>query len=275
MPLFVIISGYLTKKLKKETTIYYLLIYLIIQFVVTALFDDKIQFVYPTTALWFLLALFFWRIMLYFYKDFKKPLLISVIVALILGFSDEIGSILQLRRAIMFFPFFWIGYKIPLGNYHKYLKLIKKYQSLLLNIVVIIVIAILFLVYDIPYQNRWYSYGLSYSKLLENSSDLFGPLIQIGIYLSSLMVSLLIATIVPKRRLPLVTKMGENSLVIYIVHIIIWQYFEQIGFYDDTPHPILLFLISFCISILFSSRYFSLIFNKIFHSKLLKNNFFI
>ena len=94
--------------------------------------DLVMQFTTPYWLLWFLLALFFYHLMLPLY-DVASPkarlgiLAGSVVIALLAGYDDSIGYYLTLSRFLTFQPFFLLGYYLrhtegkPIHNGHRIL----------------------------------------------------------------------------------------------------------------------------------------------------------
>lgn len=273
MPLFVIIAGYLSKRENKIREIHYLVTYLFFQLLICFLFDRNIQILKPETALWFLLALFFWNIMIKYFKDFKYPLLISICIALLAGFWNEFGALLAIRRTLMFFPFFVLGYRLEEGSYRKYLNFLTKKQAIFGISGTLFLIYILYVFHDIPYKNLWYAGDKSYEFLIQNVSVLLGPLFQLLVYISSLLLSLFIAKIVPRKGIPILTKLGTNSIVIYTLHIIVWEYLERYDFYNLKPNTGFLLIISILITVILGSRFLVKIYHALISSKFLRKIF--
>jgi len=118
MPLFVFISGYFTKSensLKLENNIKQLLIPYILFSVLWYILESRhsgkfyIDLFNPPFHLWYLLSLFFWRLLLPVVKLIRFYLLLSIIVAVGIGFNQNINHYLSLSRTISLFPFFILG----------------------------------------------------------------------------------------------------------------------------------------------------------------------
>ena len=63
----------------------------------------------PQWMLWYMLSMFFWRIMVQFTNVLRWPLVLSVLLAVYIGVT-EARVFLSLSRTITFFPFFLAGY---------------------------------------------------------------------------------------------------------------------------------------------------------------------
>lgn len=163
MPLFIMISGFLSKKMNwkkyKNTALSLFVTYFVFQTIyhwpaiidtilglnldlrlVGGKFDLADYLLIPIGPLWFLLGLIFWRFIVLLISRFKISLIVSmsiaVAIALAFGF---IPKLIPYTKIIVFLPFFLIGYYCPkkwlekLGTFNKAYAVI----ALLLLLVVI------------------------------------------------------------------------------------------------------------------------------------------
>lgn len=76
--------------------------------------EDKIPgqkfLVSPAWTLWFLVSLATMRILLPYIVKFRYPLLLSIVLALVSGFSPVIGTEFSASRTLSFMPFFVLGW---------------------------------------------------------------------------------------------------------------------------------------------------------------------
>lgn len=133
MPLFIIISGYLTKPPGSQPArdmwlgVGNIAIALVIFHALNALriyayggsFTEVLFNRFPFGGLWYLMALIYWRIALYYTPSFllKRPVLylgIALIITLLSGFT-HLGNPLALQRGLNFYFFFLLGYYYRLG----------------------------------------------------------------------------------------------------------------------------------------------------------------
>ena len=157
LPIFFFVAGYFTKinddlvfKSVKRILMPYIL-FSILYWAVYLPFGrpSKLIFIYPTYALWFLLALFFMKIALPIMDRFKYPVLISLFFALLFGLVNLNGDLLALSRAFAFFPVFLIGhyykdYRKRIGEKHiKFNSLLSTNLFKILVSFIILVIALL------------------------------------------------------------------------------------------------------------------------------------
>ena len=127
MPLFILISGYLTK-VKDNTKDFWkgllnivvpLCIFQVINIICILVISgqfDHLLLVTPYWTLWYMLSLAFWRIMLQYSPKglLNNPVIylpIAFILSILCGLIPD-GRIMSIQRTVNFFPFFLIGYYI-------------------------------------------------------------------------------------------------------------------------------------------------------------------
>ena len=121
MPAFILMSGYFTKGINKPGYVAkvakkFLIPYVIFQIFYTVyylvFFGDNIStsLFIPRWALWFLISLFFWNVMLIVFSKIKYSLILAVILSLVIGYDSHVDGFMSLSRTIFFFPFFLLGY---------------------------------------------------------------------------------------------------------------------------------------------------------------------
>lgn len=123
MPLFVLISGYFTKKqplatqFKKSLRLLRLfIIFQIIDIFIRYIFIQEVltlgHCLYPCFALWYLLCLFYWRMLVSIIPQKLNPkwiIAISFLISIAVGFT-KINGFMGLHRFFSFMPYFMIGH---------------------------------------------------------------------------------------------------------------------------------------------------------------------
>lgn len=71
--------------------------------------------------MWFLVSLFCWHVLLFIFTKLPFPFILSVIIAVLAGYVDELGKDFSLLRTFTFFPFFFAGYLLQ-KHHFDYLK---------------------------------------------------------------------------------------------------------------------------------------------------------
>lgn len=126
MPLFVLLSGYFTRRNNSSVELVHslkglassLIVFQIISLVFLYVIKHEFSALYlvtPYWTLWYLLSLVFWRIILYYTPNrlLQNPILYLIIASLVSILSGLIlpyGRILSIQRTLSFYPFFLLGY---------------------------------------------------------------------------------------------------------------------------------------------------------------------
>ncbi|KTD32376.1 Acyltransferase family protein [Legionella moravica] len=120
MPCFTLISGVFSHKQLTERSMGKILTHLMAPYIIFELiysyvardYNTKLLIIEPFYILWYLLSLAIWRTVLPYFLQIKCPLLISVIVALLIGFCGKMGDVFALGTTFLYFPFFVLGFKL-------------------------------------------------------------------------------------------------------------------------------------------------------------------
>ena len=134
MPAFFLIAGLFSKKTVEDRRIDkvapYILIYIfikivnwIVQMIIYGKYTSINWFVESGVA-WFALAMFFMYIITFYTKRFKPVygFVLSVVIAMILGYTVENTDIFCWMRIVNFYPFFYLGYVISIEDITKWLE---------------------------------------------------------------------------------------------------------------------------------------------------------
>ncbi|WP_150237867.1 acyltransferase family protein [Nocardiopsis quinghaiensis] len=121
MPAFILISGYLSRsfdassrrveKLVLTLAVPYLIFWTIHQAIYTVErggLPESLSVLQPTYTLWFLVALFLWRLSVPIWQRLRWPVLVAVAISMFAATAD-LGGTLSLGRVVSFLPFFVLG----------------------------------------------------------------------------------------------------------------------------------------------------------------------
>jgi fucose 4-O-acetylase-like acetyltransferase len=237
MPVFIMISGMLTKNIWNKEQLLKLTKSILLPFVLFDIFYEILVFIVngecsffvknfsPYLMLWYLLSLFCWKVILHEMVKLKYPVLLSVLISVIAGYFDSIGYLLGLSRTIYFFPFFLIGYKLT-PNILNNLRLVKIPKIVLLGV---IALNAGFFVLFRDLNCMWLYGSISFSSL--GHMDWSGGLIRFAFLTLSFITSMSILLLIPKNKLA-ITNMGTKTFYIYIWHGLFLILLTKLGLYS-------------------------------------------
>jgi len=266
MPAFILISGYFAKGYKKKGYLLksvkkILIPYFIFQIIYSIYYyfigkEERLNFdlFHPHWSLWFLLSLFFWNLLLYAFARLRwMGFAAAIILGIVIGYIDNVGSYLSLSRTIVFFPYFLLGYLLN-GKQLKWV--IRAKYSLSVGMVIIIA-TLLFFGMGFPKDAvPWLLADTSYANMVgkEWSAGLIRAL-QYGI---TLMVVFGFLALIPSTQYKL-TKIGERTLYVYLFHGFIIKSLQAMVPNESLPfisgNYLLLIILSFIICLILGSYF--------------------
>lgn len=230
MPLFIMISGFLSKKLNwkkyKRTALGLFATYAVFQTIycfpaiVDAVFGLNINLsvvgggfslknylLMPLASLWFIWGLIFWRLIVLLICRFKIGFIVSisvsVIIALAYGFID---ILLPHSKIIVFLPFFLIGYFCP----KEFTEKIKTYNKLYFVAILLLLLVVVHFFGGVNYLFATLG-DPSYSMY----SDIFsGFTYRLLFYPLALICSMAAFVLIPD----IFHRWGRKSMDIYLLH---------------------------------------------------------
>ncbi|EKU47792.1 acyltransferase family protein [Staphylococcus massiliensis] len=224
MPTFLFISGYFAKKAGQEGYLEKVGKKLLAPYVIFFSFfsiyyyftgkNAKIELdpFDPIFALWFLLTLFFFNVILIVVKQFKPIYVLvgSIILSVFAGFSTDINGFLSVSRTVVFFPIFYVGYLMSKSQTTHLQS--KKWLPASIG-----VLAILFIAYWIHPINSSWLLGSSPYKDVSVVNAIWSPLKRLvlyGIIFSSMFAFL---NLMSKNK-KWYTYIGTRTLYVYLLH---------------------------------------------------------
>lgn len=265
MPMFIMLAGFFAKGSGKPEYILnlakkLLLPYLMFQGLYTLLYfllgreEWYKGILHPQWALWFLISLFFWHILLVLFKRIPAAasLLLAVFTGLAAGYVDLSEYGLSLSRTLVFFPFFLAGYFMTT----EHVQLIKTKGLRIAGIIfmpALFTFIYLFINVDVTLDTDWLSGAVAYSRL---EAEMSGGVIRFIIYLLAALLIVSIIALIPSRNFGWLTKIGEKTLYVYLLHGFIIQPLREfeILWYNHWYDAFLFVLISALIVLLLSSK---------------------
>lgn len=221
MPAFVFISGYFSKNVDKArqsaftTFLIPFVVFNTLWNILAVIFTGDtslFSFITPGWALWYLLSMFIWRILLKDLIRVKYILPLSLVVGLGAGIFVEFDSLLSMSRTLVFFPFFLTGYFMKEERLYSLKKPHRVYAFFIILL------------------SLGFSYGIAYTKpfpieFLYGSDSFQSSTVPIwlGVISRSLLYIIGFSFIfglinTTKTRPTFFAKIGGNTLPVYILH---------------------------------------------------------
>ena len=184
--------------------------------------DSDMQYVKPYWLLWYLMALIIWNLMIPFIKteSAKKRMMIitvSVVMALLVGFDENVGYYMSLSRVVVFFPFFVAGFY---GR--EYGRIIfpqcfgesagRKKLLRITAATAAVGIAILLFEYRKGIKVSWLYQAAAYEKWHYNMG------IRLGAIVCAVLLIHFLCVCMPNREIFFVTKLGQNTMPVFLLH---------------------------------------------------------
>ncbi|MFJ4969593.1 acyltransferase family protein [Streptomyces sp. NPDC088755] len=128
MPVFILIAGYFSRGLElRPERVWKLVTGLLAPYVIFEVLytlfqramehpDHPLSLLSPYWLLWFLPALFFWRLSTPVWQAVRAPVLVSLAVAAVATLSPAADGYLPIQRTLQFLPFYVLG--LRLGPHH-------------------------------------------------------------------------------------------------------------------------------------------------------------
>jgi len=231
MPLFILISGYFTKNYNKEgyfqKTIATILIPYLIFEVIYSFFhhflyqtdEVNLSILLPYWSMWFLLSLFLWRMLLPYFIQFRYPLLLCFLVAVLAGYISDVDRFLSLQRTLAFFPFFLLGFYLQKHHIDALLNWFTPRRRILSAAGIILVFLLLYYGefrsgWDFPIREFMF-FNMPYAEL--GRPEWYAGIYRIGFMVLALIMSVFVLSLVPRRK-TFFTEMGSRSLYVYLLH---------------------------------------------------------
>ncbi|WP_226669674.1 acyltransferase family protein [Metabacillus litoralis] len=225
MPALILITGYFSKRFYKDgffqkITLSIFIPYLIFQSFYSLLNDViyghetlNVSLFYPSLAMWFMLSLFSWNILLLVFTKLKHPILISFLIGIGIGALDHAGHYLSISRTFVFFPFFLIGHYIGAESFNW----LKRGYAKIISITSIGFSCLILSFFALP-QARSYLLGRSpYIEIADSYVE--GALFRIVFYFVMLLGIFSFFPWVSKRK-TFFTHLSRRTAYIYILHIL-------------------------------------------------------
>ena len=280
MPLFIFVTGLFQKKISSYKEIPYkkILFYIGLMYfmkITIFLVSKKYNLGYNFEMFsggevyWYLGAIIIYNLLIPFINKINYVYLFcfSIIIGLFVGYDNSIGDYLYLSRAIVFFPFYLLGYFFRNSRE----QILKLSSSLIIKIVSFLII-ILFLYWCFKDIDYIYKYRMLFTG--RNAYSLIDSFVcsykhRLFTYFISFVVGSSIFCVVPNRKIKIISNLGKNTLQVYVLHCAILLWLKGVGFFEFLRGEFgnyfiyVYLLIAVILTCFLSIRKFRLLFNYI------------
>ena len=243
MPAFVAISGHLSRSFANKprqlgrvlsSLLVPYLIFQSIHAVLPVIIDDA-EFDYhlwePYWTLWFLLALFIWRLLTPLLRSLRYPLAFAVVISLVAPLLPDLDKTLSWGRVLSFLPFFVLG--LVVRPHH--LQRLRQFRFRHLGYLVLVAgLGTALAVHDRIDTSLFYA---STSYEIQELSNLRGLILR-ALFLAAASLSILAFMLVMSKQRHWWTDIGKNSLTVYLLHAVLIVPLREKDTLDSIDGPV-------------------------------------
>lgn len=220
MPAFIFISGYFSKKklpfgklvqkLVIPYFVYELLYYFLYVFIIHK--DTGLYLARPKFSLWYIMALFFWRLVTPYLKKIPGHMFIAVTAGLLVGLT-ELDNFFSIPRTLVFFPFFLAGYHFERDWFEK----IRVQAGKILAVLFLYLLGCLLLAYSFKIHLTPKIFYGRYSYHEMGAGDGEGILVRLVCYGVSFLAIFAVSAMI-SRKPQVFSILGQRTMPIYLFH---------------------------------------------------------
>ena len=240
MPGFILLAGLFSKRTVKERrwgkAVPYLFLYVFMMVLQYAwdLFNGEagqggMELLGTDSVAWFALAMFWWYAVTILCQRVHPAyvLTISILLSLVIGYVPAISEFLVLRRTIVFYPFFYVGYVMDPWALEEYAgKTSRKVFSLL--ILAATLLASVFFYARVECWEKLFRGHVVYSDLNPGFSWAWGWTWRLGFYGIAFIVAMALIICAPAKK-TFLSGVGTRTLSVYALHRVVLYVLLSIG----------------------------------------------
>ncbi|MFF4171151.1 acyltransferase family protein [Streptomyces sp. NPDC001744] len=240
MPVFILISGYLSRSYTgRPDQLKRLLTGVAVPYVVFevayTLFTRwgtgaprPISLLHPTYLMWFLIALFAWRLTSPFWRVVRWPVATSLVIAGLASVTPAIGGALDLTRVLQLLPYFVIG----LCMKPEHFALLRR-RPVRIASAAVFAAAVPFFYWQAPaFYLNWFYRSRSVQEL--NAGVVWGLLLVGVLFLGTLVLMAAFLSLVPGTR-RWFTVLGSGTICGYVLHGFLIRGADYLDLFEDHP----------------------------------------
>ncbi|GAA3170226.1 acyltransferase family protein [Streptomyces virens] len=254
MPAFVLISGYFSRNFDLSPRhVKRLVSGVVVPYVVFeiaySLFqrygnddpDHSVTLLDPTYHLWFLCALFVWRLTTPLWRTVRNPLAVSLAVAVLASVSPLIGDDLDMQRVLQFLPCFVLGLLLRPEHF----QLVRRRSVRILSVPVFAAATVVAW-WSVPRMRlNWLYHNTAAQEM--GAPWWTGPVMVLATLGCSLLLTACFFAWVPRRHMWF-TALGAGTIYGYLLHAFLVKAGNYTGWFDQPAlaHPLGVLALTVC-----------------------------
>ncbi|UED86468.1 acyltransferase family protein [Streptomyces profundus] len=241
MPAFILIAGYFSRNFDgrpdrvRRLVTGVLVPYVVFQVAYTYFLrrldendNNYLPLFEPRWLLWFLVALFIWRLTVPLWKAVRWPVPLALLLAAVATASPTMGSDLQLQRVVQFLPYFVLGMTLRPEHF----QLVRRRSARLLALPILAVAAVIAYWAEPRMEYAWFYHRGSAQELGEPWWA--GVLMTLALFGCAVLLTACFLALVPGRH-AWFTALGAGTLYGYLLHGFLIRGSVEWGWYDPEP----------------------------------------
>lgn len=242
MPLFIFLSGLLQKKWDDDhpfqwsKPVYYIILGYLLKIMIYAIkifFGQNAEFSFfsDTGIPWYMFAMAAYMMIMYLTRkwNYKIWLPLSVMIACLAGYVEEIGSFLYISRILVFFPFYYLGYILKPEDVRKVTH--RKWIKYLAVCVIALCLYVSFFHIDEVYSYiRLFTGRNAYALINVEGCNWVHRFVWYGL---AVVLGTSIISLTPDKNLSFAGIIGQRTLQIYFWHRLALYVLMYSGFADS------------------------------------------
>ena len=256
MPAFIFISGYFSKKnISWQITFQKILIpyfcfqtiyYLYYKYLLCI--NSEFVYQFPKFSLWYLIALFVWKVVTPYFKKIPHHFILSVVMGLLFGLLPIEGTRFSISRVVSFYPYFLAGTLFK----REQLTLLrtKKHQIIAGCGIMAYVVFIILFADDLELKLRFFYKKVSYADM--GLTSLEGIVIRLLCYGVGFFFTYAIAVLMTEKK-NIFSILGTTTMSIYLFHGLFYKFLQFKTNILKTVNtlPETFFLLAVCVALAF------------------------
>lgn len=232
MPAFIFISGYFSKReltasaLFRKLVVPYITYELIYYLLYTLILHKKTELylLYPKFSLWYILSLFFWRLVTPYVKKIPNYMVWAIAAGLLIGCIQMPSNFLTIPRTFVFYPFFLAGTIFD----RELITRLKNPRNQFVALIGILLF-ILYLIFNPNYKDlspKIFYGRYNYDYLGQDPAE--GILCRLICYMVGFTMTLAVGLLISMKK-NLFSFMGTRTMAIYLFHGLSYSCLKSAG----------------------------------------------